>query len=162
MRKVLMLAALALVAGCDQPKQRDGQAAPAPAPVAAAAPALPAWAEGLMGQSVATAFPGTFDCKAFVDGATERSPERVNIVGWSWIPAAGAGAGQIIVADPSGRIVGFGQGGIARPDVPAALKDVTRPDVGFQASSTVTSGKVAVFGVDAAAKTACKLGEATL
>jgi hypothetical protein len=159
MRKVLMLAGLALVAACDEPKQRDHTPSAAPPP--AAAPAA-AWTAGLEGQVVATAFPGAFDCKAYVDGPTDRTAERVTIVGWAWIPGKAAGASRIVVADATGKIVGFGEGGIPRPDVQAAMKDVTSPDVGFQASAPLTSGSVTLFGVDPEAKAACKLGEARL
>lgn len=159
MRKVLMLAALALVAACDEPKQRDR--APA-APPQAAAPAAAAWAAGLEGQAVATVFPGAFVCQAYVDGPTERAAGRVTIVGWAWVPAKGAGASRIVVADNTGKIVGFGEGGQPRPDVSAAVKEITSPDVGFQASTSVTSGAVTLFAVDPEAKTACKLGEARL
>lgn len=161
MRKVLMLAALVAVAACDEPKPRPGKTAPAP-PAAAAPPTAPEWAQGLEGEVIATAFPNSFKCEGYVDGPTERTAARVTIVGWSWIADAADGARRIVVADAEGKIVGFGEGGVARPDVAAARKDVTRPDVGFSAASPVTSGKVVLYGVDPAAKTACRLGEANL
>lgn len=162
MRKVLLLAALTLVAGCDQPKDRAGKGGP-PAPPAAAQ--LPAWAAGLEGKPMASAFaaaPATA-CTGYVDGPQPATAQGVTVVGWSWLKDIQSGAPQIVLTDAAGNMVAFGAGGVARPDVPAAVKEITRPDVGWTVTAPAgTTGVFGVWGVDPQAKTACRLGETRL
>ena len=162
MRKLLVLSVLGLLAACNQaaPSKSD-----AGKPAAAAGPAMPpppAWSAGLAGQDFAAAFPATFACTGYVDGPTDKGAGWRAVVGWSWVADKGAGVEHVVVADAAGKIAGFGDGGIARPDVPTAVKAVTRPDVGWNAKVAATTGAYTVYGVDLATKSACKLGEARL
>ena len=84
------------------------------------------------------------------------------MVGWSWVADKAAGVEHVVLVDPAGKIAGFGDGGVARPDVPAAIKTVTRPDVGWNAKVAATTGAFTAYGVDLDGKAACKLGEARL
>jgi len=161
MRRLSMLALLALVAACDQPAPRKADQAAGP-PAANAPPAVPAWAAGLQGQPFTGAFPNAMQCTGYVDGPAERTPASILVLGWSWVEAAKAGASNVVMVDASGNMVAFGNGGGARPDVPANVKTITRPDVGWSIRLAPMTGVYTVYGVDPAAKSACRLGEARL
>jgi hypothetical protein len=163
MRHLWVLGALALLAGCDQPKPRHTAEAPPPAAAPAAAPATPAWAAALDGQALATAFPAQMQCQSYVDGPVERNPSAVKVLGWSWRADKGAGVEHVVMTDAGGKMVAFGDGGGARPDVPANVKTITRPDVGWSVAVPASmTGTLTVYGVDLAGKASCRLGEAKL
>lgn len=165
MRHLWVLGALALLTACDQPKPRHTADAPPPAvaPAPVAAPAVPVWAAALDGQAFAAAFPAQMTCQGYVDGPVERNPATVKVLGWSWRADKTAGVEHVVLADAAGKMVAFGDGGGARPDVPANVKTITRPDVGWTAivPASVT-GTLTIYGVDLAGKASCRLGEAKL
>lgn len=163
MRKIVLLAVLGLVAACDQPKPRESAPPAPPAAAAATTPApVPAWATSLQGQALATAFSTTIQCMGYVDGPQARTPQGVPVIGWSWMSEAKTGAPQVVLVDAAGKMVAFGAGGTARPDVPKNVPAITRPDVGWVVMSPGRPGVFTVYGVDLQTKTACRLGEARL
>lgn len=172
---VFVCAASLALAGCDQPKWRgEGPAPGAAAPAPAAAPAAPgkpvdpgptppppAWAQALIGKPLREAFPGTGVCKGNTDLVEKTyggDPAGVRIHGWGWDVAAKARVGRILLVDAEARIVGAGEGGAPRPDVPAALPEVTDGQSGWHADLARTSGIVDTFGVVDGGKAVCVLG----
>lgn len=176
------LALVALLSACDKPKTRAAKPAevanaglPAGAPPATAAgghtsqdslPAPPEWAAGYMGKTLAEVFPdqngdcvgNTDDVNLYYRGQTQ----GVSVEGWGWAPAAKAPVERVLLVDESGKIVGAGESGKPRPDVPAARKEITSPNTGWQAATAKSSGGVYAFGVMPDGKRVCRLGHLNL
>jgi hypothetical protein len=176
----VLLALIALVAGCDKPKERPAKPAaeanaglPAGAPPAPGAatsqeplPATPEWAAGYMGKKLAEVFPdqsgqciGNTDLvNLHYNGATP----GVRVEGWGWAPAAKAAVQRVLLVDEAGEVVGAGESGKPRPDVTAARKDITSPTTGWQAVTAKTTGGVYAFGLMPDGKQLCRLGHLSL
>ena len=179
-RMALAAAALALLAGCDDPKPRgpmpaEGLPPPGPREAAGAAapdiapdapPPTPAWATALIGQPAKTLFPRRDGaCVGNTDAVTQRykgASPSVRILGWAWDPAAKAPPAHILLVDEADRIVGVGETGVPRADVTAARKDITSPDTGWAGYTSQTSGKVAGWAIMPDGKTLCPLGHLSL
>ena len=127
-------------------------------------PAAPDWARGYIGQGIGTAFQaaGAGACVGYADAVTERfggSSQGVRIAGWGWNLVSSQGYGQILTAGANGVIIGAGTTTTNRPDVVEAMGEtVTTPLVGYDAYAATQTGQVAVYGIDAAAATACPIG----
>lgn len=161
----LALAAAACVAGCDQPKWREAPAAApdkATAPATAAAPvrqipsdpagtpAAPSWAEAVMGKILREAYPKTGICKGNTDIVQKTyagQPAGVQIHGWGWDNAANTRVERVVLVDKGFKIVGAGQGGVARPDVTTAVPEITDRNSGWNADAPVTAGPLDAYGV---------------
>lgn len=177
------LVLVALVSACDKPKIRPakppavanadlptGGAAPATAVAAQTSqdslPPPPEWAAGYLGKTLAEAFPdqsgqcigNTDDVDLHYRGATP----GLRVEGWGWIPAAKAPVERVVLVDEGGVIVGAGESGKARPDVPAARKEITSQNTGWQAATAKISGGVNAYGLMPGGKQVCRLGHLTL
>lgn len=152
------LAVLLLVAGCERPEwARAGMGEAAPPP--------PAWAQALIGKDLRQIFPQAGTCRGNTDGIDVRytgKPSGARLLGWGWDAAAGRRIERVIVVDIGHRIVGAGEGGLARPDVPAAIPQITDPDTGWNAVTTMAQGPVDVFGVVGDGQALCPLGHVEL
>ena len=166
----LAAAALTLV-GCDQPKPRNPEpSAPAAGAQAPAKPAIPtvaealpqpAWAAEVVGKNLRTTYPKEGTCTGNTDLVTKKyvgQPGGVEILGWGWDPAKKARVGKVVLIDRDYNIVGAGEGGVERPDVPPTLPEVTDPNSGFHAYTTHVAGPVDTYGVIGAGDTVCPLG----
>ena len=154
-----MLAALLTLAACDQPKFRDTTAPPAGASApkpeknmvdAGGTPPAPAWAQALIGKNLRAAFPKTGICRGNTDIVQRQyagAPAGVQIHGWGWDTARKARVDRVLLVDATFRIVGAGEGGISRTDVPTALPEVTDPNSGWNANIAVTKGPLDGYGV---------------
>ena len=154
-----MLAALLTLAACDQPKFRDTTAPPAGASApkpeknmvdAGGTPPAPAWAQALIGKNLRAAFPKTGICRGNTDIVQRQyagAPAGVQIHGWGWDTARKARVDRVLLVDATLRIVGAGEGGISRTDVPTALPEVTDPNSGWNANIAVTKGPLDGYGV---------------
>ncbi|MEW5688143.1 MAG: hypothetical protein AB1942_24765 [Pseudomonadota bacterium] len=161
----LLLASVAL-AGCDEPKPR-GEAAKAQAaggPKApydsAPVPAPPAWAKDLIGKTLGEAFPGSAKCMGNTDVVMKvygGAPGGVQIHGWGWDPERKVGVKRVLLVNADFRIIGAGEGGVARPDVQAAGAGVTIPDAGWNVDAPVSAGPLDAYGI-IDDKTTCRLG----
>lgn len=157
--RLAIAAALALSA-CDQPKPRH----PPPAHNAVAEPTPPApdWARELLNRPLTKAFPDmTGQCLGNTDAVAARyagDPPGVKIVGWGWDPAAKTVVARVILVDLEGRIVGAGESGFPRPDVTAAMPQVTALDSGWAADVTRTKGPLDAYGVVDDGRALCRLG----
>jgi hypothetical protein len=58
---------------------------------------------------------------------------RLRVQGWAWDPQARRAARDIIAVDCSGVIVGFGRGGLSRPDVGRYFRDTALDAAGWRA-----------------------------
>lgn len=70
-------------------------------------------------------------CLGNLDGVAERKPGGWQVFGWAWDVAAGAPVSSVSLLD-DGLLLGAAQTGQPRPDVPAALPQVTAPTVGWR------------------------------
>jgi hypothetical protein len=154
------VAALALSA-CDEPKPRR----PPPAAhlgVADPTPPAPDWARDLLGRPLAEAFPDpSGHCLGNTDAVAARYagvPPGVKIVGWGWDTAARAVVRRVILVDIDGRIAGAGESGFPRPDVAAAVPQVTTLDSGWAAHVARTKGPLDAYGVIDGGQALCRLG----
>lgn len=149
----LALAAAGSLSACDQvgPLSAAARGAPPPEP--------PAWAAPLIGRPLRTAFPVESVCLGFIDSTTDRFRAARKVVGWGWHVNAGKAVAQVVTVDAAGRMVGFGEGGIARPDVPAALPEVKSPTAGWALVTPAVEKTYAVYGVDPVGHTACRIGD---
>ncbi|WP_337185062.1 hypothetical protein [Phenylobacterium sp.] len=157
---LLVLAGALAVAGCDQPKPRNLPPAAGPPVAPSPTPPAPEWAKPLLGQALQTALPKTGACKGNTDVVQQTyagDPAGVQIHGWGWDAARKARVERVVLTDAEGRIVGAGAGGGERPDVPAALAEVTDGQTGWNADAPVSHGPLLAYGV-LADDTACVLG----
>lgn len=149
-------AALLALAGCDKPGPLSAAAKGTYPP----APAAPAWAAPLAGRPLREAFPNTIQCLGFVDGASDRYRRARKAYGWAWNRTAARPIARVAVVDADGRMIAFGEGGVPRQDVAQARPEVRTPASGW--SATAPLGKTStIFGLDAAARAACSLGQVT-
>lgn len=149
---------LVLVAGCDQPKDRSAETA---APATASAPPRPpqpAWASDYLGKGLRELFPKTGDCVGNTETVETRYADGAAVTGWGWDKTAKAAVGRVVLVDSAFRVVGAGETGTSRPDVPAALPEVTDPNTGWRAIATAATGALDAYGVTDGGQGACKLG----
>jgi hypothetical protein len=158
-RGICRAAALALLAlvGCDEPGPLSAAAKRAVGPP----PAPPAWAASLQGRAQKEVFPVAAQCIGSVDVRTDRYQGARRAVGWAWSRTASQAVAHLAVAGADGRMVGFGEGGIDRPDVPAARPEVRSPKSGWSLVGPAGKGYT-VYGLDEAARSACVVGKLKL
>jgi len=77
--------------------------------------------------------------------------------GWGWDGLGQSKMTRVLIVDSKGIIVGAGEGGRPRPDVPKNLPVVKAVDTGWFATSPVTRGEVEVWGLQDNDGKACKL-----
>ena len=154
-----LLAVLVTVAACDQPKWRDTSAQPpgakAPAPQKnqvdpGGTPAAPAWAQAVIGKNLRAAFPKSGICRGNTDIVQRKyagAPAGVQIHGWGWDVGRKARIERVVLVDKTFRIVGAGEGGISRPDVPTAVPEITDQTTGWNTNVAVTAGPLDSYGV---------------
>ncbi|MGA0605755.1 hypothetical protein ACO2Q0_07115 [Phenylobacterium sp. VNQ135] len=151
--------ALVLVAGCDKAKDRSEQAAPAAAaPAAPPRPPQPAWATDYLGKGLGQLFPKTGDCVGNTEAVEARYADGVAVIGWGWDNAAKKAVARIVLVDSAMRVVGAGETGMSRPDVPAAQPQITDPNTGWRAIATTPAGALDAYGITDDGQGACKLG----
>ncbi|HTA39549.1 MAG TPA: OmpA family protein [Candidatus Acidoferrales bacterium] len=123
-------------------------------------PAFPAWSAPLIGHALRSAFPTSTQCLGFFDGAMlqyEGARPGVKLYGWAYDDAAQAPVDRVIFTDANGTIVGAGDGGFERADVPATLAAVTSPTTGWQGYAGATTSPLAVWAIPRAARSVCRL-----
>lgn len=156
-----ILAALLLAASCDRgdrpPRvEPPGPGAGPPPPM----PPPPAWSSPLAGKPFAAAYPSAgARCDSAVDGVTARLRDGVTMMGWGWDPLRKRVVERVIFVDRAGRMVGFGEGHVPRPDVPQNLPEVSALDTGWVAHLPRPTEELTVYGV-LSDGTACRMGVA--
>ena len=151
-----VLAALTGLAACDQPKWRDKPATAETAKAkvvtsdAVATPAAPVWSQAMIGKALREVFPATGLCKGNTDIVQKvytGVPAGVQLHGWGWDLAKKARIERVILVDRTYRIVGAGEGGVARADVPTAIPEITDPSTGWNADIALKSGPLDAYGI---------------
>jgi len=183
------LAALTL-GGCSDPAWRNPQAAStstAPAPEVAAVldadatagkravhhdhvlgqplTALPAWGAAVLGRNLREAFPRLGACIGNIDGVKARylsGAGGTRVAGWGWDQDRQTPVGRVILVDKDFRIVGAGESGARRLDVPRALPAIGSDYTGWEAITPLNAGALDAYGVKADGQTLCKLGHLEL
>lgn len=150
--------AAAMLAGCEQPEWRTRRDA---------MPAMPAWAQPLMGRPLQEAF--TLAPAQACVGNTETVETRyggaqpgAKVTGWGWDAQGKAPTARVVVTGPDRRIAGAGEAGLDRMDVSQALPAVTSSKTGWWALTTRAQGPVDAWGVLADGARVCPLGRVTL
>ena len=160
-------AALALVLpGCEA---RERAAATAPPSALGETtdplPPLPPWAGGFLGRQLREAFPADGACVGNADRVDRRYrgvAPGTRVMGWAWDTALKQPVERILLVDAGLQIVGAGEAGQPRPDVPAARPDVTDPGVGWSALTPLAAGPVDAYGIVGDGGAVCRLGQVVL
>jgi hypothetical protein len=124
-------------------------------------PPYPGWAGAFLGKPVHEFFPKLGNCVGNTDLVIQKfagNPPGSQIIGWGWDSASARPLQRVVLVDASQRIVGAGEGGSERPDVPARRPEITTSKVGWQALVGLSSGTVEVYGVTSEPQTLCRLG----
>lgn len=155
-RIVPLLAPLMALAACDEPGPLSAAAKGHLPP----APAAPAWSAGLRDQPLSASFPETTACLGWVDLLADRYAGARKVIGWGWNTPRAEPVARLVAVDDQGRMVGFGEGGLARPDVPRAAPEVRSDDSGWEVVASAPPGSVVqIYGVDPARGSACRIGQ---
>jgi outer membrane protein OmpA-like peptidoglycan-associated protein len=132
-----------------------------PAQAAARLPitGLPAWATPFIGKNVDAGFPkASSRCKGFMDNVTTDSPSGAAVVsGWAFDLQAQQAVNQILIVDAKGVVVGAGEGGLQRLDVPAVQPEIHSETTGWQAFVERPVHGATAWALLRAPHTACRL-----
>lgn len=124
-------------------------------------PATPKWASAMIGKPLMAVFARKMSqCAGYLDGAAVRytgHPRGVQVSGWAYDMTANVPASRVLLVDQNGRIVGAGNGGIPRPDVPATLPGVHSLATGWEGYARMESGTVSAWMVLHGDSSVCKL-----
>ncbi len=104
----------------------------------------------MLGKPLRDIFPATGLCKGntdIVQKVYSGLPAGVQLHGWGWDLAKKARIERVVLVDKSYRIVGAGEGGVARSDVPVSIPEITDPATGWNADIAVKSGPLDVYGL---------------
>jgi hypothetical protein len=110
---------------------------------------------------LAAAFPRQTQCVGNTEAVAMNyvgSPAGARIVGWGWAAGERTSPPRVVLVDRSSKIVGGGESGLERLDVPDALPTVTSNRTGWWAVTTRVHGRVEAFGVFPDERAACHLG----
>ena len=127
-------------------------------------PRFPDWSEPMIGKPMSQFVHGHGDCKGVFDAVLvdyNGKPSGATAGGWGWDIAAKQPVQHVLFVDANDNIVGAASGGVSRPDVPAALPDVTSKTTGWMGVMGITKGKVLVVGVTSR-NAGCDLGSRDL
>jgi hypothetical protein len=176
--RALALAALAVLAaaGCSRPDWTNPETSKGsralPVRKAKARPAdpggtppPPAWVTPLLGQALRTAFPRDGVCVGNTDAVStvfQGDPKGARLVGWAWEYGTKAPVPRVVLVDAQERIIGGGDSGSPRTDVPKVLPAVTSDRTGWQATAAIASGAVRAYGVVENGQAVCPLAGAVL
>lgn len=141
-----------MVSGCEQPASVPLSNDSLPPP--------PAWSASMIGKPIRERFTVGETCNGYIDVARVRyegAKPGVGFEGWGWDGVAKKRGDHILLTDEAGRIVGAGEGGRPRPDVPQNMPAVTAPDTGWSAASPLLKGKIQAWVLQDGDKIACQL-----
>lgn len=156
-RRLAATLVAALAAGlcsCDRP----GPLSSAALGARALAPIAPEWGRSLQSRPLRAVFPATTNCIGFVDRYGERYAGVRRVEGWSWNVSRAEPVKRLAVVDAQGRMVAFGDGGLARGDVALVHPELGSSAVGWSLVSPAGQSGYALFGIDQASHSACYVG----
>lgn len=125
------------------------------------APPIPQWAQAYIGKNPRETFPHNGLCVGntdVVEGRFGGASPGTTIIGWGWDTHAKARVGRVILVDINYQIVGAGEGGLPRGEVPKVRSDVTDPNTGWRAVTRLGAGPVETYGVVDGGQAICSLG----
>lgn len=163
---VLACIALGAVAACSKPasikptESDAGAASQSRDPL----PDFPAWSLAYIGKPATEALPQAGACIGNTDDVLTRyvgAKPGTKVEGWAWDPARAKPVSRVLLVDATGKIVGAGETGFARPDVPQAKPSVTSGVTGWHATTELTTGAIDALGI-VDAKIGCRLGHLVL
>jgi len=123
------------------------------------APAPPTWSQGLQGRALADAFPVQTRCIGNVDQTVDHYHGARRVTGWAWPVPTSQPLAHFAVVDVNGRMVGFGEGGLERDDVPADRHEVTSKTTGWWVVAPADGASYNVYGLSGDGATACYVGK---
>jgi outer membrane protein OmpA-like peptidoglycan-associated protein len=134
------------------------------APPGVAMPPYAPWAQSMIGKPLRAFYPQTTTrCFGYLDGVLAKyGADRpgTKLYGWGFDATANVPVARVLFADASGAIVGAGDGGYQRPDVPAMLPRIASSTTGWQGYAGVTTGPPVAWGVMSAPDTVCRFDPA--
>jgi len=154
---LIALAAAGALAACG-PKH-PGKAAAGPLPP------LPAWAADYIGKPLDQVFARSDACAGNTETVLRRfsgPPAGTEVAGWAWDVGAKRRVEHVILVDMDRKIVGAGEGGRFRKDVPKNRPDVPDLQTGWRALTTQSTDLVAAFAVVDDGRAVCPLGKVGL
>jgi hypothetical protein len=129
-------------------------------------PPLPAWAGPYMYQPLSAAFTAqTGNCVGNAERVVRRyagPPAGAMVAGWGWDTAGKRRIERVILVDPTQRIVGAGEGGLVRADVPRGRPDIADPQTGWRGVTSQLWGGVEAYGLVDGGRAVCPLGHVGL
>lgn len=147
------------------PAEAEAQAGSPSLDQGVSAPTLPQWAQAYIGKNPRESFPRNGLCVGNTDLVESRfggASPGASIIGWGWDTQAKARVQRVILVDVKYQIVGAGEGGLSREDVPSARPDVTDGNTGWRAVTNMTDGPVDAYGVVDEGRALCPLGRLEL
>jgi hypothetical protein len=143
-----LVLALALFAGCDREAAKtQNEVTPV---VMTPVPGYPAWSKPLIGTKVKEETSTTPECRGAFDVVKVRhlGPiPGVEVEGWSWLIAAKRPADHIVFVDRKDVVTGAGETSVNRPDVHAALSEVSQTKVGWHGEIGAIAGTMTALAV---------------
>lgn len=171
----LLIAVLAT--GCERPAwtnpeaSRASRTAPeaperfddAPAMTAVAVADTPEWSQAVLNRPLHKTFAIGPDCIGNVDDVAPARAGGVGrvLTGWAWDPVGRQAVARILIVHADGRIIGAGDGGRLRKDVPKAIPSIASNTTGWRAATNMQTGPVRVFG-QMRDESMCRIAEAKL
>jgi outer membrane protein OmpA-like peptidoglycan-associated protein len=122
--------------------------------------AAPSWAGSIVGKQLRALFPvQTAHCEGYLDSVSPVSPDgSATLSGWAFDLDASKPIDRIVLTTADGSIVGAGNGGFQRLDVPAVRHEVTTQSAGWNAYvAAVPHSSVSAWAVMNAPGTVCRL-----
>jgi hypothetical protein len=155
---------VAAVGACDQPKWRgleDAAASNSRQQSIDPLPARPGWLTSLQGRPLRAAFTREAPCIGYTEVVAmtyKGAPSGAKIIGWGWSSEGRRPPPRILLVDASSNIVGGGESGLERLDVPTAKPAISSKNTGWWALTTQQHGRLEAYGLLADGQTVCRLG----
>jgi hypothetical protein len=161
----IVVLSLGALAACDPPKWREVNSAPnvasdtGPGAAPTQPVGAPAWAAQVVGKPLRKVFPSDGQCIGNTEAVDKvAGVAGVKVRGWAWDSNARQPMQRVVIVDDNAIIVGAGETGLERLDVPAALPNVTSKTTGWLAATAVAKGPLDAFGVLRDGSRVCSLG----
>lgn len=148
-----------LLTGCARQTFSQSQTAPSTnAPV----PQLPRWADGLTGRRISSFATMSNACLGYVDAVVktfEGNRPGEEIAGWGYDRSTRLPFAHVLLTDADLIVVGAGEGGVERADVPKALAEIKSQRTGWRAIVHGKPSALSAWGLDASGRRICPLGK---
>lgn len=165
----LVLVLSGLAGACEQPAWRglaaEGAGPAGPGKSRDPVPDVPPWLRSIEGKTLAAVFSRQTQCIGNAEAVALTylgPPGGAKIVGWGWAVRGRMSPPRVILVDGGSNIVGGGESGLERLDVPTAVPAVTSSTTGWWALTTRTHGRLDAYGLFPVRRTICKLGHVDL